>query len=108
MTADLALLADPLAELELLRQLAAEAYRAGCRRRYRRAGIEDTIDWYKRLLTGTVADAQLEQCRRHVCCGPCRRTGHRHGCKRCEDRGRETFTFPTPTTTKDKPDDRAG
>lgn len=90
MTADLALLADPDAEIKLLRQLAAESYRAGVDDG-RRAGIADTIDWYKRLLVNTVADARLEQRRRHVCCGPCRRRGHRDGCTRCEDRDRATF-----------------
>jgi hypothetical protein len=100
MTADLALLADPAAELKLLRQLAAESYRAGVDDG-RRAGIADTVDWYKRLLVNTVADAQLEQRRRHVCCGPCRRTGHRHGCTRCEDRSRQTYA-------QDHPDDYRG
>jgi hypothetical protein len=32
----------------------------------------------------------------HVCCGPCRRAGHRDGCSRCEDRTRETFGRPHP------------
>ena len=41
MSADLALLADPDAELKLLRQLAAESYRAGLDDG-RRAGIADT------------------------------------------------------------------
>jgi hypothetical protein len=91
---DLAL-ADPAAELAYRWQLAREAYRRGVDDG-RRAGVAETVDWYKRLLTNTVADAQLEQRRRHLCCGPCRRTGHRHGCPRCEDRGRETYASPHP------------
>lgn len=95
MTADLAHAEAAEPELRLQRQLAAEAYAAG----YddgRRDGIDDTIGWYKRLLANTVADAQVEQRRRHVCCGRCRHTGHRHGCTRCEDRGRATFGNPHP------------
>ena len=95
MTADLAAIADPAAEIEFRRRVAAEAYRNGVDDG-RRAGIAETVSWYKRLLTNTVADAQLEQRRRHVCCGPCRRTGHRHGCKRCEDRGRDTYGASHP------------
>ena len=90
MTADLAVVAEADAEFELLRQLAAEAYRAGFDDG-RRAGVDDAVSWYKRLLRNTVSDAQLEQRRRHVCCGQCRRTGHRRGCPRCEDRGRATY-----------------
>lgn len=92
MTADLA---DTGTAAGLAYRLAVEAYTAGFGDG-RRDGIQDTIDWYKRLLTNTVADAQLEQRRRHVCCGPCRRSGHRPGCTRCEDRSRETYGNPHP------------
>jgi hypothetical protein len=32
----------------------------------------------------------------HLCCRPCRRGGHRPGCRDCQDRTRETFADPMP------------
>jgi hypothetical protein len=91
-TADLA-----AAEAAYHAQLAREIYRDGFEDG-RRAGIADTVAWYKRLLRNTFADAQLEQRRRHVACRYHRRRGcsDNCACKRCEDRGRETYGNPHP------------
>lgn len=37
---------------------------------------------------------EAERRRWHVCCRACRRTGHRDGCPRCEDRTRDTYGHP--------------
>src|SRR5262245_10717106 len=94
MSIDLALI-DPAAEADYRPRLAREAYCSGYEDG-RRSGVAETVAWYKRLLRNTVSDAQLEQRRRHVCCARCRRGGHRDGCARCEDRGRETYGKPHP------------
>lgn len=90
MTVDLAALADPEAEAAYRAQLAREAYRDGYDEGFS-AGAAAQAAAYKAVLTGVFRSAQLEQRRRHVCCAPCRRTGHRNGCTRCEDRSRETY-----------------
>lgn len=53
-----------------------------------------------RIMPATPTDLELR--RWHVCCGTCRRSGHRAGCTRCEDRTRATFSQPHPD------DDKAG
>lgn len=95
MSADLAEFINPGAEAAYRHQLAAEMYRAGVEDG-RRAGITETIGWYKRLLTNTVADARLERRRWHVCCKRCRLAGCRDGCTRCEDRDRGSYHLPHP------------
>jgi hypothetical protein len=39
---------------------------------------------------------ELVRRRWHLCCIPCRRTGHRPGCRDCQDRTRATFADPMP------------
>jgi hypothetical protein len=43
---------------------------------------------------GGLSHSVIEERRWHLCCGPCRRSGHRAGCARCEDRTRATFSAP--------------
>jgi hypothetical protein len=38
--------------------------------------------------------AEIRRRRWHLCCLPCRRAGHRPGCRDCQDRTRETFADP--------------
>jgi hypothetical protein len=45
---------------------------------------------------GCPAHGEIEAARWHVCCRPCRLSGHRKGCTDCEDRARETFGQPHP------------
>ena len=94
------------AERDDLRRLAAalvDAIDTGAEVGYRcamwRDGWAACLDRFADLVGGRVYPAHptdLERLRHHVCCGACRRTGHRAGCERCEDRIRETFGQPHP------------
>lgn len=98
MSADLALLADQDAELELLRRLAAESYHAGWSE-----GFVTAIKEYKAAQHGLYRDAQLEPSRYHVCCRECRRSGHRDGCEACQDRDRWTYGANHPDDYRGQP-----
>ncbi len=62
-------------------------------------GWNACLDRFADLVGGRVYPArptELEGLRHHVCCGACRRAGHRAGCERCEDRVRQTLSQPHP------------
>lgn len=40
--------------------------------------------------------AEVQARRWHLCCVPCRRRGHRTGCRECQDRTAETWAEPMP------------
>jgi hypothetical protein len=93
----LAVLSDPLAEIELRRRLAREAYEraaADVRERSLAEGYLLAVEDIKGAQHDVYRDALLEARRWHVCCVRCRRRGHREGCPDCEDRNRETFGCP--------------
>lgn len=48
------------------------------------------------VVPDSVTRAEIERRRYHVCCGRCRRVGHRPGCTRCAARDRDTFGHPHP------------
>lgn len=93
--AEAASLIDPAAETRHWIRIAREHYSSGYDTGYEEGAVA-AIEEYKRQQHGLVREAQLEQPRHHVCCGPCRRTGHQPGCSACEDRDRETFGQPHP------------
>jgi hypothetical protein len=75
-------------------EAAADAYEAGWN-----DGRLDLIADEKSAQVGiarVLRESATPALRWHVCCGPCRRGGHRPGCPRCEDRTRETFGRPHP------------
>jgi hypothetical protein len=82
--------ADHGAEIRMRQQLSAEVGQ----RRYqegRSAGYLQAVAEIKRAQHQAVDDLDLYLTRWHVCCGPCRRTGHQPGCTRCQARPRATF-----------------
>jgi hypothetical protein len=88
--ADLIAAIDPAAEIRYRRALAAEAEQRGHERGVR-DGYLQAVAEVKRMQHQLVDDLELELTRWHVCCGPCRRTGHRHACARCKARTRTAF-----------------
>jgi hypothetical protein len=79
-------------------QWAADAARDAYERGWE-AGRLDLIADEKRAQVGIVRalrESAPPPERWHVCCGPCRRGGHRLGCGRCEDRTQATFGQPHP------------
>lgn len=99
-------LPDPATETAYRHQLAREAYDAGLADGYRigyRLGAHDySADWQQTILpilervADSPAPADRDRRRWHVCCRPCRRTGHQPGCPDCEDRTRDTYSDPHP------------
>jgi hypothetical protein len=72
----------------------AEGYEAGWN-----DGRLDLIADEKRAQVGIVRalrEAVPPAFRWHVCCRSCRLSGHRPGCRSCEDRARESFGRPHP------------
>jgi hypothetical protein len=85
----------------------SEGYRAAATATYPRAFAEGyaACDAELAVLWRAVAEpvahggpsyAVVERERWHLCCLPCRRAGHRAGCRDCQDRTRETFAEPMP------------
>jgi hypothetical protein len=69
-----------------------------------RDGWQAALDYFADLIGGRMMPAhptELERVRWHLCCGPCRRGGHRAGCAACQDRTRAT-------TSQAHPDDYPG
>lgn len=88
------------AELELRHRAYQEGHMEGSRAQWDE-GYAAAVADMKRAQHDTVTELQLDLRRWHLCCGPCRRTGHRDGCTRCENRTRATFGDAHP-------DDRGG
>lgn len=88
----------PQVTIATARQWAADAARDAYEQGWD-AGRLDLIADEKRAQTGIVRalrESAPPPERWHVCCGPCRRSGHRPGCGRCEDRTQATFGQPHP------------
>lgn len=81
---------DPAAEAAYRHQLCAEAARDGYQQG-RVSGYIQAVEDFKAMQHNAVRDLGRYLDRWHVCCGSCRRTGHRPGCTRCEGRTRETY-----------------
>jgi hypothetical protein len=81
---------DPANEIAYRRALCREAA-AASREHAWAEGYVAAIGDVKRTQHELVADLQLEARRWHLCCRPCRRSGHRPGCGECRDRTRLTF-----------------
>lgn len=60
------------------------------------AGYADGVASLKRAQHDAVRLTELDRDRWHVCCGPCRRGGHRPGCRDCQDRTRAAYGQPHP------------
>jgi hypothetical protein len=75
----------------------AEGYRLGAEQAAGQwqAGHAAAIKGVQHELVDALGELAAVQARRwHLCCPPCRRGGHRGGCRDCQDRTRETFGEP--------------
>ncbi len=99
-----ALLAADQLSIPARRAVGEAAYAGGLadgwRDGYEQAHRDMAASW-RRYLAPVQAPGQIERTRWHVCCGSCRRGGHRAGCTRCEDRTRATFGQPHPDDYQD-------
>jgi hypothetical protein len=86
----------PAVPLALAREWSAGAYRRGLGAGLGLAGTPPAPDVDPPGAWPVAALGPLEGPVWHLCCGPCRRAGHRAGCARCEDRTRATFSQPHP------------
>jgi hypothetical protein len=86
-------------QLELRHRAYREGHVDGGRDQWS-AGYAAAVTDVKRAQHDLVDEVGVELGRWHLCCGPCRRTGHRAGCTRCENRTRATFGQPHPDDYK--------
>jgi hypothetical protein len=82
-------------QLELRLRAFREGYLEGSRDQWS-AGYAAAIGDVKAAEHEITARLRVERSPWHVCCGRCRRNGHRNGCTRCQDRTRATFGDPHP------------
>lgn len=83
------------AQLKLRHRAYREGYLEGSHDQWS-AGYAAAIEDVKAAEHEIAARLHLDLPRWHLCCGRCRRAGHRTGCTRCEDRTRATFGQPHP------------
>jgi hypothetical protein len=87
---------DPLTDPDFWRSLFADGHRAELEAKWS-AGYLAAVAEMKQVqhdLVAALRAAAPPAARWHVCCVPCRRTGHRAGCRGCQDRNRATFAAP--------------
>jgi hypothetical protein len=85
--------AGPMVPLAAARRMAVESARTGWSAGWDTGRLDLRAD-EKHAQTGIVSalrESAPPACRWHVCCGPCRRGGHKPGCRACKDRTRDTF-----------------